>query len=59
MDADLDTLATALSARTDDLLKCQPERVPAADCRVDLRHPQRPTRPEPVNLFGAVEPSYL
>ncbi len=28
MDADLDTLATALYARTDDLLKASPERVP-------------------------------
>ncbi len=28
MDADLDTLATALYARTDDLLKAHPERVP-------------------------------
>ncbi len=28
MDADLDTLATALYARTDDLLKSHPERVP-------------------------------
>ncbi len=29
MDADLDTLATALYARTDDLLKSHPERVPS------------------------------
>ena len=29
MDADLDTLATALYARTDDLLKDFPDRVPA------------------------------
>ena len=28
MDADLDTLATALDARTDDLLKSFPEHVP-------------------------------
>ncbi len=28
MDADLDTLATALYVRTDDLLKCSPERAP-------------------------------
>lgn len=28
MDADLDTLATALYVRVDDLLKCHPERVP-------------------------------
>jgi hypothetical protein len=28
VDADLDTLATALYARTDDLLKAWPERVP-------------------------------
>ncbi len=28
MDADLDTLATALYVRTDDLLKASPERVP-------------------------------
>ena len=28
VDADLDTLATALYARTDDLLKSHPERVP-------------------------------
>ena len=28
MDADLDTLATALYARTDDLLKASPERLP-------------------------------
>ncbi|WNV75195.1 hypothetical protein [Geodermatophilus sp. DSM 44513] len=29
MDADLDTLATALYVRTDDLLKAAPERAPA------------------------------
>ncbi len=29
MDADLDTLATALYARADDLLKSHPERVPS------------------------------
>ncbi len=29
MDADLDTLATALYVRTDDLLRAHPERVPA------------------------------
>ena len=29
MDADLDTLATALYVKTDDLLKAYPERVPA------------------------------
>jgi hypothetical protein len=29
VDADLDTLATALYARTDDLLKSHPERVPS------------------------------
>ena len=29
MDADLDTLATALSVRTDDLLKASPDRAPA------------------------------
>ena len=28
MDADLDTLATALYVRTDDLLKASPERAP-------------------------------
>jgi len=28
VDADLDTLATALYVRTDDLLKCCPERAP-------------------------------
>ena len=35
MDADLDTLATALSVRTDDLLKASPDRAPARPCGRD------------------------